>query len=83
MTKTTLRLGSGNVGLVSLKADDGCHGILFHRNEGGEVGKNTGLGECRTEDFEPEVFLEITSSSKGSLQVLIDKLEEAKGYFDA
>jgi len=83
MTKTTLRLGDGNVGLASLKADDGSHGILFHRNEGGGVGKDTGLGECRTEDFKPEVFLEITSSSKESLQVLINTLEEAKGFFDA
>lgn len=83
MTMTTLKLGSGNVGLASLKADDGCHGILFHRNEGGEVGKDTGFGKCRTEKFEPEVFLEITSSSKESLQVIINTLEEAKGFFDA
>jgi hypothetical protein len=83
MTKTTLELGHGDVGLVSLKADNGCHGILFHRNEGGEVGKDTGLGECRTEVFEPEVFLEITASSKESLQVIINTLEEAKKFFDA
>lgn len=83
MTLTTLKLGIGEVGLAALKADDGSHGILFHRNEGGEVGKDTGLGECRTEEFEQEVFLEITSSSKESLQVVINTLEEAKGFFDA
>jgi hypothetical protein len=78
---TTLRLGNGDVGLACLNADDGAHGILFHRNEGGSVGKDTGHGECRTEDFEPEVFLEITSSSRESLQVIINTLEEAMSFF--
>lgn len=81
MTSITLELGHGDVAIAPLKADNGKHGIIFTENQNGEIGKDTGRGECRSEFFEPRVFLEITSTSKESIQVLIDKLEDAKGYF--
>ena len=80
MTNTTLELGHGDVAIAPLKADNGNHGILFQLNQGGAIGENNGRGECRSEDFEG-CFLEITSTSPESIQVLIDRLEEAKGYF--
>ena len=83
MTTTTLELGHGDVGIAPLKADNGNHGVLFTPNPNDSVSEDTGMGNCRSDDFKPHVFLEITSTSKESLQVLIDKLEEAKCYFDS
>ena len=81
MMLSKLILGYGDVGVAAIKTDDGTKGILFHRNKDGEVGELTGHGGCRTENLEPEVFLEIVSSSADSIQVVIDALEEAKGLF--
>ena len=83
MTTTTLELGHGDVAIAPLNADNGNHGIVFTQNPNGSVGEDTGGGECRSECFKPHVFLEINSTSKESIQVLIDKLEEAKCYFDS
>lgn len=82
MTFTSLELGHGDVGIAPLNADNGRHGVLFQTNPNGKVGEPNGEGNCRSECFD-RVFLEITSSSKESIQVLIDKLEEAKCYFDS
>ena len=84
MTTTVLELGYGDVGMAGIKADDGKHGVIFHSlDKHVPIGEDTEHGQCRTEDLDQHIFLQITSKSKESLQVLIDKLEEAKGYFDA
>ena len=81
MTMTTLQLGNGDVAIASLNSDKGMHGVVFFANPGGETGAPTGHGGRRSEETEV-MFLEISSTSKESIQVLINKLEESKTFFD-
>ena len=81
MTSTTLELGHGDVSIAALKADDGKHGVIFMADPNVEIGAKTGSAG-RSEDLEKPVFLSINSARKESLDVLIQKLQEARRYFD-
>jgi hypothetical protein len=79
--ESALKLGDGQTAIASYQAVDGAHGVIFCDNKGGTVGIDTEHGERPVEDVEG-MFLIITSSCKESIQVLIDKLEEAKRFFE-
>ncbi len=81
MTHTTLELGHGDVSIAPLNADDGKHGVIFMVDPNVEIGAKTGSAG-RSEDLEKPVFLSINAARKESLDVLIEKLQEARSYFD-
>lgn len=78
----TIELGKGKIGVCSIFfPNETTVGICFTANGSGNVGEPIPENELKN-TVETNAFLQIIATNPDSLDVLIEKAQEAKRFFD-